>query len=99
MRVLLILTLFMGLASMVIGWTSLEEVKVEDTVCVSSDPSIGTLPKGESRLKDSCVRAICSPGLIDFAGCGVQSVPKPCYMGEEDLNLPYPECCPQPVCP
>lgn len=26
-------------------------------------------------------------------------VAPPCYLAEEDLTKPYPDCCPQPICP
>ncbi|KAF5284292.1 hypothetical protein FQA39_LY04585 [Lamprigera yunnana] len=93
---------FMVYLAVVYGWTSIEEVPEDDVnkVCVSTDPSVGTLKYGTtSRLANSCVRAKCTPGRISLAGCGVTSVMPPCTIGKEDLSKEYPACCPGPVCP
>ncbi|KAB0794968.1 hypothetical protein PPYR_11807 [Photinus pyralis] len=99
MKILTTFVCIFAFLSVALGWTSLEQVPVNSEYCESSDPSTGKVKIGESRPATGCVRITCSPGLIQFAGCGVASVSKPCYMGEEDLSKPYPDCCPQPVCP
>ena len=98
MKLVLIFVVFLGLACLSYGWTSIEDVEVDKKVCKSADPDVGTLQVGTVTLR-SCVRATCSPGRIDFAGCGVIGVEPPCYVGEIDPSKPYPDCCPKPVCP
>lgn len=34
-----------------------------------------------------------------YCSCGTFGVRPPCYKTEEDLSLPYPECCSKQMCP
>jgi hypothetical protein len=36
--------------------------------------------------------------MVSYESCGAVDVGAPCYLSE-DLSLPYPDCCPQPMCP
>ncbi|KAK4875304.1 hypothetical protein RN001_011726 [Aquatica leii] len=96
----LVLLLFCCFA-VVYGWTALENIPLDPAnpdVCVNS--RIGTMKVGETKtVAGECIRASCSPGQIDYAGCGSVGVPKGCFLGVEDLSKPYPDCCPGIACP
>ncbi|KAF5305238.1 hypothetical protein FQR65_LT07777 [Abscondita terminalis] len=68
--------------------------------CSSSHDLVGEMNVGENkRMSDRCVRVTClSGGIIKYDGCGSFGIEPPCYMGNGDLSLPYPDCCPEPKC-
>lgn len=60
-----------------------------------------TLAPGES-YDSNCLRYTCNDDLsIEGTGCGLIGLPSdsPCYVRGIDLDLPYPTCCPDVVCP
>ncbi|CAG9788306.1 unnamed protein product [Diatraea saccharalis] len=48
----------------------------------------------------SCLRIDCGRSMIYYASCGVAAVAgdTDCYLTEENLEKPYPDCCPQIKC-
>ncbi|KAL4715824.1 hypothetical protein ACJJTC_006403 [Scirpophaga incertulas] len=58
------------------------------------------IPFGESVTPlGSCVRIDCSKRMIFYDTCGVVSTEDPdCYITEENLTKPYPDCCPDVKC-
>ncbi|KAB0797068.1 hypothetical protein PPYR_08062 [Photinus pyralis] len=100
MQLVHLLLLISQLLLIVNGWTSRAHVPMDPndpTFCLSDDPLIGRLKLGESKSlhPHQCVRATCSPGMIQRAGCGVIGATPPDFIGEPDLSKPYPDCCPK----
>ncbi|XP_028171216.1 uncharacterized protein LOC114360661 [Ostrinia furnacalis] len=46
-----------------------------------------------------CYRIECTAGMMYYASCGkVMTSDDTCYVTEEDLSKPYPDCCPHVKC-
>ncbi|PZC84524.1 hypothetical protein B5X24_HaOG204554 [Helicoverpa armigera] len=58
------------------------------------------IPFGETvRPIGHCYRISCGGEYIDYASCGVVATNDPkCYITDEDLSKPYPDCCPDIKC-
>ncbi|KAB0794966.1 hypothetical protein PPYR_11805 [Photinus pyralis] len=97
MKVPCAVVLTFTLLSSVLGWIGKETVEIDPEYCQSSDPSVGKLKVGVSRLAGRCVKATCTPGLIIYEGCNATG-PPPCRFGKEDLSKEHPHCCPQAIC-
>ncbi|KAF5305239.1 hypothetical protein FQR65_LT07778 [Abscondita terminalis] len=85
------------------AWTSIEITPIDENepdVCVSKNVEVGKMHFGESkRLSNNCVKVECGRGKIVYAGCGSIEVDSACTIEPENLSLPYPDCCPRPICP
>ncbi|CAD0245913.1 unnamed protein product [Spodoptera exigua] len=58
------------------------------------------IPFGASiTAPDGCYRISCGTTMMSGASCGAVATGDPkCYVTEEDLSKPYPQCCPDIKC-
>ncbi|GLV43477.1 hypothetical protein CBL_04019 [Carabus blaptoides fortunei] len=51
-------------------------------------------------MKATCGRYRCNDlGYVEEEKCPLYKLREECHMSPEDRSKPYPQCCPQPVCP
>ncbi|KAL0829362.1 hypothetical protein ABMA28_004140 [Loxostege sticticalis] len=57
------------------------------------------IPFGESVSPIGyCYRIDCTNRMMYYASCGTFAADDTCYVTEEDVTKPYPECCPTVKC-